>query len=37
VTFHEIAERFRNPAVWQRRADGTWYIPDFLIEDWRWT
>jgi hypothetical protein len=37
ATFHEIAERFRNPAVWQRRADGTWYIPGFLIEDWRWT
>jgi N-acetyl sugar amidotransferase len=35
--FHAIAERFRNPAVWQRRADGAWYIPDFLIEDWRWT
>ena len=29
--------RFRNPAVWQRRADGTWYIPGFLIEDWHWT
>ena len=37
ATFHEIAERFRNPAVWQRRADGTWYIPGFLIEDWHWT
>ena len=37
AAFHEIAERFRNPAVWQRRPDGTWYIPDFLIEDWRWT
>jgi len=35
--FNVIAERFRNPAVWQRRADGTWYIPGFLIEDWRWT
>jgi len=35
--FNAIAERFRNPAVWQRRADGTWYIPGFLIEDWRWT
>ena len=24
ATFFEIAERFRNPAVWKRRADGTW-------------
>jgi N-acetyl sugar amidotransferase len=37
ATFHEIAERFRNPAVWRRRPDGTCYIPDFLIEDWHWT
>lgn len=35
--FHEIAERFRNPAVWRRQANGVWHIPDFLIGDWRWT
>ena len=36
-TFLETAERFRNPAVWQRRDDGVWHIPGFLIPDWRWT
>jgi N-acetyl sugar amidotransferase len=35
--FFEIAERFRNPAVWRTRADGVWHIPAFLIADWRWT
>uniref|UniRef100_A0A7C4AHF0 N-acetyl sugar amidotransferase n=1 Tax=Fundidesulfovibrio putealis TaxID=270496 RepID=A0A7C4AHF0_9BACT len=34
--YHEIAEGFRNPAVWTRR-DGAWRIEDFLIPDWRWT
>lgn len=33
--FYEIAERFRNPAVWKRRGD-VWYIPDFIVEDWNW-
>jgi N-acetyl sugar amidotransferase len=33
--FDEIAEGFRNPAVWTRR-DGVWVIEDFLIEDWQW-
>lgn len=35
--FFAIAETFRNPAVWRRRADGRWYIPEFLIEDWNWS
>lgn len=34
--FQRIAEQFRNPAVWRRRADGAWHIPGFLIDDWRW-
>lgn len=34
--FFEIAERFRNPAVWTRRGD-RWEIPGFLVPDWRWT
>ena len=34
--FFELAERFRNPTVWQRR-NGVWTIPDFLIPDWRWS
>ena len=33
--FWEIAERFRNPAVWSRK-DGVWMIPGFIIEDWDW-
>lgn len=34
--FFAICERFRNPKVWQRCADGVWRIPGFLIPDWRW-
>lgn len=34
--FDAIAERFRNTDVWRRDARGTWTIPDFLIDDWRW-
>lgn len=35
--FFAIAERFRDPAVWHRRADGVWHIPGFLVPDWSWT
>jgi N-acetyl sugar amidotransferase len=34
--FFEIAEKFRNPAVWSRRGN-RWTIPGFLIPDWHWT
>jgi N-acetyl sugar amidotransferase len=34
--FWDICERFRNPAVWKRRADGVWHIPGFLFPDWSW-
>lgn len=33
--FFATAERFRNPAIWERR-DGRWAIPEFLIADWEW-
>ena len=33
--FFATAERFRNPAIWERRG-GRWVIPEFLIEDWAW-
>ncbi|HZH28340.1 MAG TPA: N-acetyl sugar amidotransferase [Azospirillaceae bacterium] len=33
--FFEIMETFRNPQVW-RNDGGTWRIPGFLIEDWKW-
>jgi N-acetyl sugar amidotransferase len=33
--FWEIAERFRNPAVWVRQK-GVWTIPGFLVPDWAW-
>lgn len=35
--FYEIAEGFRNCAIWERRSDGIWQIPEFLIPDWEWT
>jgi hypothetical protein len=34
--FWELAERFRNPAVWVQR-DGVWTIPEFLVPDWSWS
>jgi N-acetyl sugar amidotransferase len=34
--FFEVAERFRNHAIWRQRADGVWWMPDFLVEDWPW-
>jgi N-acetyl sugar amidotransferase len=34
--FFEVAERFRDPAVWQK-VDGHWQIKDFLLPDWRWS
>jgi N-acetyl sugar amidotransferase len=33
--FFEVADRFRDPAVWTRRR-GRWEIDDFLIADWAW-
>ena len=33
--FFEIADTFRNPAVWKRR-DGVWKIDDYLIKEWAW-
>jgi N-acetyl sugar amidotransferase len=35
--FFSIAERFRNPAIWRRRKDGVWHVPEFLIENWTWS
>lgn len=34
--FYCIAETFRNHDIWQRRADGAWHMPDFLLQDWPW-
>jgi hypothetical protein len=35
--FSARAERWRNPDVWTRRADGVWIIEGFLIDDWPWS
>jgi N-acetyl sugar amidotransferase len=35
--FDAAVERWRNLDVWALREDGVWWIPDFLIPDWRWT
>jgi N-acetyl sugar amidotransferase len=35
--FFSIAETFRNRAIWTRRSDGIWTMPDFLIPDWAWS
>lgn len=33
--FHTITEKFRNQDVWKLQ-DGHWFIPDFIISDWKW-
>lgn len=33
--FHNIADRFRNPALW-RAEGGVWKMDGFLIENWSW-
>jgi N-acetyl sugar amidotransferase len=33
--FFEIAERFRNKALWQQ-SGGVWRVPGFLVPDWKW-
>ncbi len=35
--FWAVVERFRNPLIWRKKADGTWFIPDFPIPDWKWS
>jgi N-acetyl sugar amidotransferase len=35
--FFETAARFLNRAIWCRRLDGAWWIPEFLLDDWDWT
>ncbi|MDE0973589.1 MAG: N-acetyl sugar amidotransferase [Candidatus Nanopelagicales bacterium] len=32
-----IAETFRSEEVWDRRPDGIWEIPGFLISEWQWS
>ncbi|HZS84269.1 MAG TPA: N-acetyl sugar amidotransferase [Stellaceae bacterium] len=33
--FFALAERFRNPRIWER-SGGRWIMPEFLIPDWDW-
>ena len=34
--FFTIAETFRNQEIWKLRDDGVWYIPEFILNDWKW-
>ena len=34
--FFAISETFRNLDVWKRKADGHWYIPEFILNGWKW-
>lgn len=36
VQFDAAVEKWRNLEVWRLREDGVWFIPDFLVADWRW-
>ncbi|RJQ83006.1 MAG: N-acetyl sugar amidotransferase [Desulfobacteraceae bacterium] len=35
--FWNAVERFRNTAIWHKKKDGIWWLPDFLIPDWPWS
>ncbi len=35
--FWETVETFRNTELWKKDAEGNWYIPGFITDDWRWT
>ena len=35
--FFDIAETFRNHAIWKRDNNGRWFIPGFLIPGWNWS
>jgi len=35
--FIGIAETFRDRRIWRQLDDGTWQIPGFPIQDWKWT
>jgi N-acetyl sugar amidotransferase len=34
--FWDAVEHFRSPHIWQKLEDGTWFIPDFLVQDYNW-
>lgn len=34
--FYDIIEVFRNHAIW-KYENGVWYIPNFIIPDWKWS
>jgi N-acetyl sugar amidotransferase len=34
--FMEISEKFRNLDIWKRDKDGVWFMPDFIVQDWKW-
>jgi hypothetical protein len=36
VQFFATAAKFLNREIWSQRPDGTWWIRDFLIDDWEW-
>jgi N-acetyl sugar amidotransferase len=34
--FLAIAEKFRNHDIWKKSSGGVWYLPEFLISNWKW-
>ena len=34
--FFEIAEKFRNMSIWKKNNYGSWYLPDFILDNWDW-
>ena len=34
---YQIAEKFRNKNIWEKRSDGFWFIKDFIIKEWDWS
>ena len=34
--FFEVAESFRNLQIWQKDKNGTFFIENFIVEDFKW-
>ncbi len=36
-TLYGLAEDFRNKSIWKKKKDGTWWMPQFIIDEWKWS
>ena len=36
LDFFDIASKFRNKKIWYKNSRGTWFIKNFLVDNWEW-